>query len=187
MAAVKLNRSAIVASKPRANTYDVYFSDCPRLMLRVHPSGVKTFYCNFARGKRVCIGRADLISTEEARAKAIVHRQEAQQGVDPRLAKRTPITASYGAYLDEHYAPWAMANQRTASARLKLAPKLFAFLLDTPMNAITALDVEKWRTARLMAGKKPSTVNRDLSFLKASLSKAVEWGLLDVHPLRSVK
>ena len=41
--------------------------------------------------------------------------------------------------------------------------------------------------ARLKAGAKPTTVNRDLDDLKSSLAKATAWGLLDAHPIASVK
>ena len=47
--------------------------------------------------------------------------------------------------------------------------------------------VEKWRAARLKAGAKPTTVNRDLDDLRSALAKAVAWKLLEAHPLADVK
>jgi integrase len=184
---MKLGRATVDAAKPRAKPYELHDDSLEGFILRVQPTGVKTFYCVFGRGKRVRLGRADAMSTQDARDQAMHILAQVYRGEDPLAACKPKISSSYREYLDQHYAPWARANQRTAESRLKLVPTLFGAFLEKRLEDFTALDVEKWRTARLMAGKKPSTVNRDLSFLKASLSKAVEWGLLYVHPLRSVK
>src|SRR3546814_20990178 len=42
------------------------------LVLRVSPSGVKSFYCEYARGKRIWLGRADALGLAEARESARV-------------------------------------------------------------------------------------------------------------------
>ena len=47
--------------------------------------------------------------------------------------------------------------------------------------------VEKWRTEKVSRGNSPHTANRCFAYLRASLSKAVEWGILDEHPLRRMK
>jgi integrase len=47
--------------------------------------------------------------------------------------------------------------------------------------------VEKFRSRRLKEGKAAATVNRDVAALKSALSKAVEWKILDEHPLKPVK
>src|SRR3546814_3579624 len=40
------------------------------LILRVSPNGVKSFYCEYARGKRVWLGRADALGMADARESA---------------------------------------------------------------------------------------------------------------------
>jgi hypothetical protein len=40
------------------------------LVLRVTPGGAKSWYCEFARGKRVWLGRADVLSLSDARESA---------------------------------------------------------------------------------------------------------------------
>ena len=91
-------------------------------------------------------------------------------------------------YLDEHYAPWVEANRKTGVQTVKRLRVLFGELNDIPLGDISAFAVERWRSARLKAGRKPATVNRDLSSLHAAISKARHWKMLrKAHPLEDVK
>jgi integrase len=47
--------------------------------------------------------------------------------------------------------------------------------------------IEKWRSEELKRGKAKTTINRDITTLKACLSKAVQWELLDANPLQKLK
>jgi integrase len=90
-------------------------------------------------------------------------------------------------FIDEEYAPWANENIRTATATVARLKAGFGEHLDKKLGELTPWIIEKWRTARLKAGAKPATVNRDLDDLKSSLNKAVAWALLDANPLAGVK
>jgi integrase len=59
--------------------------------------------------------------------------------------------------------------------------------MDRSLDEITPWIIEKWRTTRLKDGIAHSSVNRDTAALKGVLSKAVEWGVIDVHPLSAIK
>ena len=63
----------------------------------------------------------------------------------------------------------------------------FGDLNKKPFTDINNWILEKWRTKRLKADISKSTLNRDVGDLKAALTKAVEWGLLDVSPLAKLK
>src|SRR4029077_14927358 len=82
---------------------------------------------------------------------------------------------------------WANENIRTSAATVGRLKASFAEHLDKKLGDLTPWIIEKWRTARLKAGAKPATVNRDLDDLKSSLNKAVSWGLLDANPITGVK
>jgi integrase len=55
------------------------------------------------------------------------------------------------------------------------------------MDQITLWEIEKWRRDKHKSGKSLSTTNRDITALRGCLSKALEWGVIDAHPLRGLK
>jgi integrase len=59
--------------------------------------------------------------------------------------------------------------------------------MQRPLIDINLWVVEKWRSQELRRGKAKTTINRDTTALKACLSKAVEWEILDVSPLQKLK
>ena len=61
-------------------------------------------------------------------------------------------------------------------------------IADAPIGDIRKSDVIDSMHARMeMDGVKASTVNKDLAFLKCMLAKAVEWDILEYHPLQGIK
>lgn len=188
----KLVDDAAPAEKP----YEIHDTGTTGLTLRVQPSGVKTYYCRYAlpdggRG-RVKLGRVGEVKTVDvARDLATAARGDVVKGVDPqekkREARRKKAAHTLKSFLDKEYGPWAeehLGHGKAAVARIK---SCFGGLLDKKLDKIHTFQVEKCRSDRLKAKVKPGTVNRDISALKACLSKAVEWGLLGAHPLKGLK
>ncbi len=54
------------------------------------------------------------------------------------------------------------------------------------LGQITREEIEAWRRER-MTTSRPATINRDLSRLRRMFSLAVEWGLLEESPMKSMK
>jgi site-specific recombinase XerD len=158
------------------------------LVLRVTPGGAKSWYCEFARGKRVWLGRADVLGLNDARVSARAILAEVFQGIDP-IEARKPKAAmpTYLSYLEGDYAAWAKSSQKAYGQNLGRLKTAFKHLLDKPLDKITALDVERWRATQVEKGLSNQTINRDISSIKASFNRAVDWGLLTVNPLAKVK
>jgi site-specific recombinase XerD len=158
------------------------------LVLRVTPGGTKSWYCEFARGKRVWLGRADVLGLNEARVSARLILAEVFQGIDP-IEARKPKAAmpTFGSYLDGDYAAWAKSSQKSYGQNLNRLKTAFKHLLDKPLDKITALDLERWRAKQVERGLSNQTINRDVSSIKASFNRAVDWGLLPANPLAKVK
>ena len=173
--------------KPADKPYEVRDTRLKGLLLRVQPSGVMSYYVEYARGKRVRLGRADAVTPAEARKGARTILGDAYGGRDPASSLREAKAHTLRSFVDEVYQPWAEQNIRTAKATVARLRSSFPDLQDKKLKDINPWVVEKWRMARLKGGAKATTVNRDLDDLKSSLAKAVLWGLLDDHPIAGVK
>jgi integrase len=90
-------------------------------------------------------------------------------------------------FLEYKYRPWVLAEPKTGNDTLQRIQYNFCDLLDRPLGELTHWMAEKWRAEQLKSGKSKATINRDMAALKAALSKAVEWGLIDSHPLAKLK
>src|SRR5262249_15601239 len=55
------------------------------------------------------------------------------------------------------------------------------------LSELNPWHLEQYKKARKDANKAPATVNLELTFLKAMLGKAQEWGRLAGHPGKNVK
>jgi integrase len=180
-----------------ATTTDVYDIKERGLVLRLRASGAHTWRVLLARGRWYTLATLDDVKTpEEARAlasgiKGDVAKAKALGAPDPiatRLRADREQAPTFASFLDAHYEPWATANRRTGAEQTVRLRALFGLTLNTKrLDQITAFDVERWRTARLKAGKAAATVNRDLSVLKSALRLAVRWKLLATYPLADVR
>ena len=188
----KLTPRVVEAAKPEAGPYEIHDADLKGLLLRVQPSGVKSYIVTWGRGKRRTLGRHPVMTVTGARKAALAALSEsAEHGASlavieaSRPPAEKPITLR--AFVEEHFAPWALAHQKAGQATVDAIEPVFGGLFDRELRTISAFDVERIKAQRLKSGRKPSTVNRDLDRIRGVLSRAVEWGFLADHPLKAVK
>jgi len=179
--------SVVKQLRPAAKPFEVRDTRVKGFLLRVQPSGAMTYYAEYRRGKRIAIGRSDVIAPDRARERARDILAGAQFGEDPMEERRLAKAHTLRSFIEEVYEPWAKANIRTSAATVARLNASFAEHLDKKLGDLTAWIVEKWRASRINKGAKPATVNRDLDDLKSSLTKAVAWGLLEANPIAAVK
>lgn len=157
-------------------------------LLRVTPSGSKSYYCEFGRGRRLCIGRSDALGLSEAREVARTHLADHFKGIDPRQKRAASDAApTLAEFLDGPYAVWASANQKVHVKNLDRLRTAFRRFLKIRLDDFSALDIEAWRANEMARGLSPETIRRDIASLKASFNRAVEWGLIEKSPIGSVK
>jgi integrase len=162
-------------------------------VLRVRPSGVHTYFANYARGKWKVLGTTTLLTAPEAREEARKVLGDAMAGGDPIAEAKAEAAATqrqipFAVFVELHYTPWAVAQRKTGSEQAaRLTAAFGPALNDLPLDQVSAFHIERWRSARLKAGIAASTVNRDLNVLRGAFSRALEWKLLSVHPLADVK
>src|ERR1051326_2736661 len=172
---------------PQSKPYEVRDTRLSGFVVRVQPTGLISYYIEFQRGRRMAIGPASRITASLARDRAKAILADAYKGNDPIAAKRRGKAQTFGAFIENVYAPWAKANLRTADATVSRLKVVFAALMKIKLSSITPWQVEKWRGQRGDAGIKRSTIKRGLADLKSSLTKAVTWGLLSNNPISGVK
>lgn len=184
-----LTKRLITSVAPQARPYELRDTQVQGLLLRVQPSGHKAWVIEWARGKRRTLGALGHLSLDQARAHAAQAMAEViQQGL-PSIAKPERPRCSLAAFLSDHYEPWARAELRKGERYVQRIRTAFAAALSKMLTEIDAAWVDRWWTERL--GQKSrsgrlvtkATASRDLACLRAALSRAVRWGLLDRNPV----
>jgi integrase len=193
----KLTKRAVDALSVRERPYDVRDEDLRGFLVRIEPSGRKSFFLDYRlRGKRnrYRLGVYPNLSTEGARAIAQAIAGDVARGTDPQARRKAEREQSarerlstLRAFLDGRYEPWARTHLKSASFQLARLRSDFAEQLDQPLHAFNPFMVEGMRQRWKKAGMLPRSINRDIQRLQSILVRAVEWGVLDVHPLKGLK
>ncbi len=195
----KLNTSTIKTLQPADKPYEVVDSDLKGFLLRVQPTGRKTFYFSYrsqsGSRKRIKLGAlGPAMTVQQARDQATVYAGEVATGKDVQGEKvrrrREAIVESQStlnAFMENHYLPWALANLKSGQQSVDRIKSSFPDWLPLPMREITIPKVERWRVQRRKLKRKPTTINRAVNSLRAVLTKAVEWEVLSQHPLEGLK
>ena len=194
----KITESTIKKLEAAAKPYELVDSQLKGFLLRIQPTGDKTYYFSYRNdaGKRVRIkiGKVGSISVAQARDLAGDHSAEVVRGKDVQSFKKEHkkkaaelADRTLEKFLEKHYGPWAILNRKTGQKTIDTIKRNFSEFFPKPLHEISLLSVERWRTDRLKANIKPATINRDVTTLRGLLTKAVEWEVLDDHPLRKLK
>ena len=84
-------KSVVAKATPSTKPYDIRDSEIMGLLLRIYPSGTKTFFLTYlpksGRRNYIKIGRADHISPPQARDLAKQILGEVAKGEDPRKSR----------------------------------------------------------------------------------------------------
>lgn len=188
----KLTANVIERAIPRGRPFEIHDAGQPGLILRVQPSGIKSFVVQWARGRRVTLKpRFPSLTLERARAQAREALTEADKKGAPsawkpkRGSSSAPEVRTFGDFIDKRYAAM-IAHRKAHEATIANIKAQFGELLDKPLGSINSWQIEKFKAARLKAGTMPATINRDLDRIRAALNAAVKLGLIASNPVPSV-
>lgn len=190
---IRLTNSNVEKLKPEEQRYEVWDTLFKGLHIRVSPSGEKVWYLHYridGKRKKYRIGRD--LTVAQAREIAKIKSGEVANGSDIQ-AQRNDLRKQANAhtlktFLEQPYSEWRHANRKRANETVdRLKTQFYDQFENTKLEEITVWNVEKWKTARLKTGIKPTTINRDIAELKSLLSKAVEWDVISEHPIKRVK
>jgi len=200
----KLNQRTVAALEPAERPYDVRDTAISGFLIRVQPrsprspEGRKAWFYQYrtrqGRQTRIKLGDYPGLSAEGARSVALERATDAGKGVDLVARKRAEKEEgtrarerTLKAFLDNRYEPWAKTHLKSAVFQLARLRSDFKEWLDSPMDELNLFAVEGLRHRWKKAGAKPRSVNRDIQRLQSVLSRAVEWHVLDKHPLAGLK
>jgi integrase len=179
-----LSRADVESAKPKDIRYRLWDAKVPGLCLRVTPNATKSWELHFSRGSARQLGRFPAMTLEHARSKALQQLGNFQR--DGSISKRDAPDSLKG-FLAGRYGEWSKAFHKRGEANLKAIENTFPDFLKLRLVDITVSRAERWSAGRVADGISPATVNRDLIRLKGLLTKAVEWELLQVSPLKGLK
>ena len=200
---IRFTKRNLAALPVEDKRYYVYDEAGYGLRLMVSTTGTKTFQVLKRVGgamKTATIGKfcdassAMLLHPERAQKMAQATYAELSSGIDVTEKKREDKremarqkASTLGAFIENQYAQQAGQDMSNLAETLKSLKTNFKQWYDLPMTDITPNRVSAWRAQRLGKGLKKSTVNRRLNDLKGVLRRAVEWHVIDSHPLTGFK
>lgn len=169
-------RAAVAKDQPE-KPYEVRAASPQGLLLRVQPSGKRTYYVQVSRGRRVRIGPAGTFTLRKAeeRAKAIL--------LDPDAYEKRTDAETLSEYITRHYTDYAATRLKNGAQSVGRVKATWKALLKKRMADITATEIDKIRTKRLADGLQPATVNRDVAALSGVFARWAANCKGAVHPL----
>ena len=177
------------AAQPAPKPFEVCDTRLPGFILRVQPSGARSYLAQLGRGRRVTFAKVGVITPDEARVRCkailgnIAHGRPPLYGIDG-ADNHCP---TLGDFIELTYAPWLRTNRpRSAEQSLKRLDTLFGKWNGTPLDQVSVAMLEKLKTARLNLGRSTATVTRDLLTFSSVLSRAVKLGILRTNVIRRV-
>jgi integrase len=90
---------------------------------------------------------------------------------------------TYSDFLKGYYEPWVTSHRKSGKETMRSINAAFGFLMSQPMEDLSIIELEQWRTKRMQEGRKAATINRLVVALKASVNWAVNHDLIKENPL----
>ncbi|STX39311.1 site-specific integrase [Legionella feeleii] len=184
----KISNSLIKTLVPNEKrAYDVRDIGLKGFLLRVHPTGSMCYLCQYARGGRVNLGKVGVISAAQARERAIEVLNNYNKGIRPSVTKGVSKPKTLHEFIECEYKPWVLSHHKRGEETLSSLNRCFNKLYSKPLTEITPGILEQWRVKRLNEGTTQATINRNITTLKAVITKATEWGFLKENTLKNLK
>jgi integrase len=182
--------STLLGSKlaqPQSKPFEITDDRLSGFVLRVQPSGVRSYYARFGRNRRIVLGNVGTLTPDEARERCRKVLGNVAHGYHPLHGIQGTEGMTLGIFIADAYSTWIHASRpRTAANTLEKLQRHFRTWYPEPLAAITVERIESWKARRLNEGRSPSTVLRDLFALSSVLRRAVKAGELPDTPVRRV-
>jgi integrase len=156
------------------------------LKLYVGTSGAKVWYLYYygTDGKKASkkLGAADKLTVAQARMLAQDVGGRVIRGENVKKEKPAP-KFTYGDFLKKYYEPWVTSHRKGGKETMRSINATFGFLMSQPIEDLSIIELEQWRTKLMQEGRKAATINRHMAALNASVNWAVSHELIEGNPL----
>jgi integrase len=178
----------------------IYDTDIKGFCLVAQPSGSMSLVLRYRRRSdgiscEFKIGLAGSISIAAARKMARAKSGEVYGGKDIQRARQDAKAKAehdrlqtLAAFFEEKYRPYCESEMRNGKGQLGSIEAHFVRRWpNVSLKDLHTFKVQGWRREKVSEGLSPAGINRPASALKAMLNRAVEWRVIDVNPLSSLK
>lgn len=184
MAIINLTNTAVEKLQPASTRKEYRDEKIKGLLVRVQPSGNKTYMLNYARGKYITLGDAGVLTTTQARELAKKELGKVATGKDPLEARRIKKAGTFTDFFKNHYEAHIKENQKGARQALNRYKNLCTWVGKVSLSDLTPFRITKFQSQRKKEGISNTTINRDVSAIQSMLEYAVKNGFLSDHPFK---
>ena len=180
-----LTQQKVDLLQPAIKRYKVYDARLAGFFTLVRPSGRKSYWCYLRiNGKATDykLGSCEELTLKQARVLAAEALVKARGGVSAIEERRVGKSETLEGFLDARYRDYLISNQESSDTTLWILEEVFKEFMKFRLKDISISKVDKWRVTQTKK-LKPSTMNRRTAVLKAALSTAKRWAIIDVNPL----
>lgn len=176
---IEFDENTVKEYEPNENRYQIRDRLRPGLILRVMPTGTKTWLVELERNCIRKVGDANQLTLKSAWTRAKKMQGDHLNG--KKIESSRSQCPTLEKFLKGKYLDFAKSNQKTGEQNVARLLSCCEPLMNTRLDKLSEFQIEKWKANRLKVAK-PTTVKRDLVGLKAALNKAVKWGLISANP-----
>ena len=183
-----INETLIKSLKPdTAKPYEVRDIKLQGFLVRVQPSGVMSYICQYRRGRRETLGRVGIMTLTRARQKAFdILRAEEAGGYQSAEVKLSTLTETLGGFMEHEYIPHYKMHSRPPYKNLDNHSS-FKEYYGKKLKEIDAKLMERWFAQLRIKGLADTTIKRYFNSFNAVLTFAVKRGVLARHPCEGMK
>lgn len=112
-----INNALLSKLEPKTKPYDVRDDKLTGFLIRVNISGKLTYMCEYARGKRITIGKVGVLTPMQARDKAKEILADVTKGIDPKQIKEPTPSTTLKLFIENEYTHWALSHYKEGLGR----------------------------------------------------------------------
>ncbi len=180
---IRFNENIVKVNRPKDKVFELRDSGLQGLILRVQPTGKKTWRVALNRNIRRHVGDANIMTLGQART--IAKKMQSEFAGGKKIESKRNQCPTLQKFLKGKYQDYVKANHKTGTSDMERLLAACKPLLKTRLDQLSEFQIEKWKAGRLKTAK-PNTVKRDLGSLKGALNLAVKWGVIGMNPASPV-